>query len=306
MTTLSYPVNKKNITSAMWSKLLRRGHQGVDVSFNLSLSSTSNVATISAPSRINFMGFELEVTEAHGVTLASVASGSPAKTYVVGLMYDPANEGRDPGGPLSVAAFTKGAVTIPDGGAWWPIWEVTRQPSQTLDQASVKSYRVARMSVLYADTGVSDPDPAYAQGVQMIVRRTGLKLLEAGQWKDIKDDTGDRIDGIATPSDWSASGSVWRVLNGMIDLDLRGKLLTGSGQTAGGSGNLNDFRLMTLPTAARPPRTKTFVGSVSTGSASVPIYGVIKATGEVEITATAPGVTISAGALVYISVSYLR
>jgi hypothetical protein len=302
MTTLSYPVEGKNYTSQQFSKIGRRQHQGVDVSMSLSLSSTSNDATVST-GRCNFMGYELEVSDPHVITLAAVTS---AKTYVIGVMYDPANEGLDPGGPLAIASFTKGAIAIPAGGAWWPIWEVTRQPSQTLNLATVKLYRVARASLLYADTGVSDPDPAYAQGTQLIVRPSGFKLLHGGQFVDVKDDPGDRTDGITTPADWSAAGTTWRVLNGMVDLDLRGKLLTGSGQTATASGNLNDFRLMTLPTAVRPPRTKTFVGSVSTGTASVPIYGVINSAGEVQITATAPNVTVSAGALVYASVSYLR
>ncbi|WP_030526602.1 hypothetical protein [Phycicoccus jejuensis] len=307
MTTLSYPINKKNITTAMWSKLLRRQHQGVDVSTILTLSSTSNVATVSAPSRLNFMGFELEVTEAHDLTLPAVTAGNPAKTYSIGVMYDPALEGRYPEGPLSLEVYTKGSIPIPAGGAWWPIWEVTRRESQTLDLAAQKSYRVARVSTLYADTGVSNPDPAYAQGVQVVFRRDGVWLLEGGEWKLIKADTGDRTDGVTTPTDWSAQGTAWSVLNGMVEVDIRGTLKSGSGQLATASGGITDFRMCTLPALARPRRTIPVEGSITTGGtsgATFALHGVIKQNGDFEITATAPNVRIGPGCTLYVHAVY--
>ena len=299
MTTTSYPITGENVTHAMWSKLEQRHHQGVDSGMTLSLSSTE--ATV-AVGRCSFMGFALEVTVAEAFTLAAVVSTT---VYVVGVLYDPADEA-EAYGPLTLVSGIKGAITVPGGGALWPLYEVTRQPAQALTLATVKSYRVTRASLLFKGSGVSDPDPAFAVGPQVVVSADGVKALVSGSWVDLKSDTGDRTDGITTPSDWSAAGTTWRILDGWADIDIYGLLLTGSGQTSSASGNLSDFRMLTLPAAVRPRRNKAVMGSLllSTG-ASIPIFGVISSsTGDYTITATAPGITVSAGARVTASISY--
>lgn len=301
MTTESYPIEGKNFTSGQWSTIMRRQHQGVDAGMTLSLSSTSNDATIST-GRLNFLGFELVVTSAHVVTLAA-ATGSPV-TYVIGVVYDPADENADPDGPLSIASGVKGSITVPSGGVLWPLWEITRQPSQTLNLASVVSYRTARYSLLFAANGVSDPDPAFAQGGQVLVRRTGLKVLDGGSWFDVKDDTGDQSAGVTNGAGWANNGTKWSVLNGVTFLDVIARR-SGAAFTASSTGSLADQTILVLPAAARPKRMWVGGGSISVaGGGSYGCDVRVYPSGTVSLTATAPSLTVASSSDLFLSATY--
>jgi hypothetical protein len=301
MTTESYPIEGVNFTSQQFSKVLRRQHQGVDTGMSLSLSSTSNDATIST-GRCNFVGFELEVTTAHVLTLPAVTS---ATTYVIGVLYSPANEDLDPDGPLSIVSGVKGAVSVPSGGAFWPLWEVTRQPSQTLNLATVVSYRVFRYSLLYAANGVTDPDPAFAQGGQLLVRRDGIKVLDGGQWVAVESDTGEVTSGFAASVGWSNPGAAYRVRNGQATLHLRATRAGSTITSDTTSGAIADTPMLTVPAAARSSWLLTGRGTVTLPGGGTQGFDWRLSTGGVwSLVSANPAVGFANGSVMYATVTY--
>lgn len=301
MTTISYPIEGVNLDGDQWSKLLRRQHQGVDAGMSLSLSSTSNDATLST-GRANFLGFEIEVTTAHVVTLAA-STGSPV-TYVIGVLYNPANAGLDPNGPLSIVSGVKGSISIPGGGVLWPLYEVTRYPSTTLNLSDVTSFRVFRASLLYTATGVTPPDPAYAQGAQVLVTRTGLKVADGGVWYDVKADTGYQSNGFVARSGWSDQGCAYRILNGVVTLHLRA-LRSGTTITANSSGSLSDSPMIEVPTPVRQSWLVTGGGTLTTASSSTLGFDWrLSQSGVWSITSASPNTPIANGTVLYATATY--
>lgn len=301
MTTLSYPVTGDNLTHAQWSKILRRQHQGVDSGMTLTLSAVSDDATI-ATGRCSFMGFELDVTVAHVLTLAAVGT---ATTYVIGVLYDPALED-DAAGPLALTSGVKGSISIPSGGALWPLYEVTRQPSQTLNLAATKSYRAARSSLLVSTAAAADPDPAFAEGSLVLVRPTGVKVLDAevGTWADVKSDTGFVTAGFSAGTGWSNAGSAYKILNGQVTLHLRATR-TGSTVTSSASGSISDLVMLTIPAAVRTAWTLTGRGNVSLASGSSNGFDFkVSSAGAWTLTSANPSLSIAAGSTMFATISY--
>lgn len=302
MTTASYPVTGQNITHAMWSDLGRRHHQGIDTGMTMTLSSTTDIATI-AVGRASFMGFELEVTDPHALTLPAVAT---TKTYVVGVLYDPADEAATEG-PLSLVVGVKGLITVPTGGALWPLYEVTRQPSQTLNLAAVVSYRALRMTTLYEPSaGVELPDKAFVQGPQMIVRPNGVWVNAGGNtaWASVGGDTGFVTSGFASSAGWSNAGSVYRILNGAVHLHLIATR-TGGTLTATSAGDYSDTAIQTIPAAVRSDYLIVGRGNLTqSGSATIGFDWRITGAGAWTLTAANPGLVIATGSVLYATATY--
>jgi hypothetical protein len=135
MTTASYPLSSTNFPSSQWRSVFVASDGSASTSLDLTLSSVSDAATVGL-GKVWYRGYVLEATVAHALTLAAV-TGS-AKTYSVGVMFDPANEATN---PLALYSALKTAITIPSGGSFHTLWEVTRQPSQTLNLATVADFR---------------------------------------------------------------------------------------------------------------------------------------------------------------------
>lgn len=235
MTTTSFPLSyveggpDANISHAQWRQLFSRapGYYDPDENgMNLTLSSTDDTATVST-GKYGFKGFALRVTAAHGLTLAA-AVGS-AKTYSIGIMYDPAKES-DPAGPLYLAAPLKTgiATATPSGGDFETLYEVTRQPSQVLSQAVPIDLRTWAYGAIFRATDAT-PDPAaYAYG-QVLVQTnpTGTFLLDllvrrggsdAPYWQSL---TAPSWAALSLPSGITATGSTaaqWGRSAGKIEL----------------------------------------------------------------------------------------
>lgn len=142
MTTTSYPKADGNYTSAQWRGVFDGAVGIIDADGSaascgdLVRTNASDVATIAAGFRMKYRGFVVEVTADQGFTLAP-ATTSPL-TYSIGCQYNPATEGTN---PLSLVASLKTAIDTSSGKTYHPIYEVTRQTSQTLDLAGVKDFR---------------------------------------------------------------------------------------------------------------------------------------------------------------------
>ncbi|WP_426566373.1 hypothetical protein ACPPVT_07455 [Angustibacter sp. McL0619] len=224
MTTVSRPVVASvsgpdaNIDHVLWRTLfddaggivLADGSaSGLDINHSgdlrLTLSAVDDTATVGV-GYYRYRGFELHVSPAHGLTLAAV-TGS-AKTYLIGVMYNPANESTDDG-PLSLYAALDTAVTIPSGGSFRKVWGVTRQPSQVLSLAAKADYRQYVGPQLWAPPGVRPSDAALGTRLHDGVNdwlRVRNAAATGGEWKCL------------TLPDWD-------------DLSLTGSVVTGAGLT---------------------------------------------------------------------------
>ncbi|MGN6245105.1 MAG: hypothetical protein ACTHQ3_15745 [Motilibacteraceae bacterium] len=179
MTTTSYPIVGTNIDHAQWMQLHSRPAGFFDPEhvgwFSITLSSTDDTATIGV-GKYQFRGFAIRVTAAHALTLAA-AVGS-AKTYTIGIMYDPAKEA-DPAGPLYLAAPVKTAITVPSGGDFCPLWDVTRQPSQVLSQAAIVDRRLWQYPLAFANANRPAPtDFSFGQVLITTGYPSGVGMLD--------------------------------------------------------------------------------------------------------------------------------
>jgi hypothetical protein len=168
VTVESFPVKDLPIRHEMWSKLFdgpRGVMDGTSAGLPLSLSSVSNIATVTE-CRIALKGFVLEVTGTAELTIPP-AVGTP-KTYQIGVMYNPADEAA-PAGPLSLQAILKTSVSTPVGGAWLPLKEVTRQPSQVLSSAAVSDLQQWVSNPIWRSATTLPPASGAPYG-QMIVQ----------------------------------------------------------------------------------------------------------------------------------------
>lgn len=142
MTTDSYPKVNANFTGGQWRNIFDGAYGIVDATGSaiscgdLVRTNASDAATIKAGLRYLYRGYVLEVTADHAMTLAA-ATTTPL-TYSIGVMFDPANEATN---PLALYSSLKASITIPSGGSFKTLYEVTRATSQTLDLAAVKDFR---------------------------------------------------------------------------------------------------------------------------------------------------------------------
>lgn len=259
MTTTSYPVVGDNVDHAQW-RSLESGVDGLidtDAStadrerLGLDLSDLGTTAHIKR-GRVRVKGFVLQVTAAHDLTLAA-AVGSPV-VYSVGVMYDPALES-NAAGPLYLNAQVKSSQVIPSGGAYRPLYEVTRNPSQVLSQAAVLDLRrYVGPSLVLADnfplTGYDFPAGTQAwRAGELMVRRpnsagTAMEWVRTGTptWT-----------AIALPSSVAAAGTAPAVskVNGLSVMRGAWRKADNSDFAVGG-GTGGAYSLGTLPVGYRP------------------------------------------------------
>lgn len=113
-------------------------------SYALALPSSSDVASVGSPTQVStarVAGFVHRIPAAspEGITIP-VASGS-ARTDILALRYDPAFTGlpgpvrltRIPGTTAALPTYDAGPPGVED----MPLWGITRQPGQSLSQATV-------------------------------------------------------------------------------------------------------------------------------------------------------------------------
>lgn len=265
MTTSSYPVVGANIDHAQW-RALESGMDGLfdtDAStadrerLGLDLSDLGTTARIKR-GKVRFKGFAMTCSANHDLTLPA-AGGSPV-LYAVGVMYDPALE-QNPAGPLYLNAQVKASQVIPSGGAYLPLYEVTRNPGQVLSAAAVVDLRrYVGPSLLLPDafplTGYSFPVGTQAiRAGQQLVRvpdaagtGTEWQNLSAGSWT-----------AIGLPSSVSAGGGTppaFKKVNGVVH--FRGSWVKTDGTKFAPGGGGGEYSLGTVPAGYRPGNNVSF------------------------------------------------
>ncbi len=308
MTTSSFPITGENINHEKWAQLFRRHHQGVDQGMTLTLSSVSDVATVST-GRAAFFGFMLLVTDPHELVLPA---DSVQRVWTIGIMYDPANEGAADG-PLTLIRASKPSLVVPTGGFFMPLWDITRQPSQTLNLATVVSYRNQRASTLFADDGVKNPPTDRMVGPAIVVRKFGIDVFDGTEWTRLASDTGVRTDGFALPTgsnEWVNAGSEWRVKDGVAQVVLAAKRTAGTTTSNSISGSIPDIQVIRFPSGAKPPTARYPIACYATLSGTSFQVGATVTTDTagnawLYLVSTAPAVSIRPNDTVYATATFL-
>jgi hypothetical protein len=219
VTTVSFPLTKvpagpaANISHTMWRDTLS-GSAGyfdpASAGMDLTLPSSGNNAQI-ATGKQRYRGFVLKVTATESVTLA--APTTTPLVYRIGIMYDPGRQA-DPAGPLYIYGGLKTGVAAatPVGGSFFPMWEITRGLSQTLDLASVIDMRQWVYGPIWRADGQPAPS-SYPYGQELMVPMppgTGMvkRMVRRG----------------GAGSEWwhKESGPVWDATEDVHDLSLAG------------------------------------------------------------------------------------
>jgi hypothetical protein len=290
-----------NVTGTDWARLWVRDG-GVDSGISLTLSSTSDVGTISTGVGV-WRGFILNVTAAHDVNLPAVTS---AKTYSVGVLLDPADFSTA-AGPLSIAVFDKTAITIPSGGGFWTLWEIDRIPATALSVSTVRTYRHGRGTpVIYCATLPLPEQYSFGQ-VAVTDSTMYVRNIQGGvaAWHEVLDDTGDVTTGVIAGSGWANNGTAYRKKKGVVYVDAAATL-TGPAFSGNATGSISDQLVVTMPAGARPTRMKTANGSLTLAGADsgttmdcgVRMYP----DGRVVITNVPSSLTVATGSSFFVSI----
>lgn len=308
MTTISRPViydeaaitagditaDDTNLTGPDWAGINLKT-VGVDAGMNLTLSSISDVGTISIGSGV-WRGFELSVTAAHDVNLPAVAT---AKTYSIGVLFNPANYSTV-AGPLSLAVFDKAAITVPSGGAFWTLWEVDRLPSSVLSTSTVRTYRSNRSGVVYCT--LLPPPAEYEFGTVAVTATSSWVRDIAGSaptWKRIVDDTDWVTAGFTPGSEFANAGSRYRVLDGVTTTQVV-VTCSNAGFFFDANGNRSDDPpLVTVPALARPSLVEVSTRGyfrTQAGTSTAGVDMVLKTSGVVELVSAIPSLSVPNGA----------
>jgi hypothetical protein len=318
MTTISRPViydevaigagditaDDTNITGDQWSRLWVRDG-GVDSGMALTLSAVSDTATVSTGVGV-WRGFILTVSAAHNLTLPAVTS---AKTYSVGVLFDPANYSTD-AGPLSLAVFDKATITIPSGGAFWTLWEVDRLPATVLNASVVRTYRHGRGTpVIWVSTL---PVPSQYTFGQVAITTTGAVYVRdapggVAAWSQLTDDTGEVTTGVIAASGWSNPGTSYQTKNGITTVHLRATRTGAAILSGSSSGSLSDVAVLTLPSAARPRWLETGRGTVTLADGGTQGFDWrVSTAGVMTLTSANPNISIAAGSVLYAGFTFIR
>lgn len=320
MTTLSKPViydaaaiaaltidaDDTNINGGQWARLLRFAGTGASSGYVLTLSAVADTATLSTGWGI-WNGYTCEITATHTISLPAVTS---AKTYSIGVLFDPANFST-PAGPLTVAVFDKASITIPSGGGFWTLYEIDRLPSTVLTASTLRNMRVVPAATIVVPSSVVFPPAAqYAGGtIAVTPKGTYLRLGTAGSevWTKVDDDTGEVTSGFTPSGNWTNPGCAYHTLNGLTTVHIRATLQSGS-YTATSTGSLTDISVMTVPSGARSGWLETGRGSVTLGSNNT-TWGVdwrLSVAGLLTLTSTNPSLVIPAGSTLYVGTTFVR
>lgn len=258
MTATSYPLSGANFSTGQWRDVFG-GTDGIidcdgtsETDGRLTLSSVDDTATIAA-CRVKHRGYILDIDPSESFELAAVTS---ATTYAVGAMFDPASEAT---APLALYAADKTAIVIPSSGSYLPLYEVTRQPSQTLNLATVKDLRrFVGPSIVVAKGVLPDDAPVGARlwdGVDEYYRVRNQAGTGA-EWASLTKPTWQTL---TLPSSVVADGTAPAIckVSGVVYFRGAWKKADGSKflQAGGGDGW---YSLGTVPAGYRPSSNVSF------------------------------------------------
>lgn len=295
MTTVSWPVREQPITHELWREEFA-GADGItdDLAgdaFRLTLPSSGDSATILGSGKYRLRGYILQVTADHTVTIPAVVSGA-ARTYAVGIKYDPALEAAA-SGPLTIFSLQKGTFAPSGGTAYSTLWEVTRSAGQVLSAASLLDARSWAASSHYGGSGAHAG--IYPVGARLVLS-SGLELLRVP----------DVVSGVVVGTRWrSLSSPVWSPLplSSFLttyqdtpsyarlgsEVIVRGSVQRSLSQPIASAGTT--AVIGTLPSGYRPAILQRFPAAVSFAGSSVSGRLTVGTSGEIQFSPSHDGAT---------------
>ncbi len=203
MTTVSRPVvydkdvhtptdTYTNLTGDMWADVMRTLSTGRASGMAVSVAD-NNTATVAVGWGL-WGGFKLDVNPAEVLSVPPIAAGGAAKTYSLGVLFDPAKL-RDQAGPLSLKVFDKTAIDTSGGKRFWTLREYDRKAGVALTATAVRTFDVisAGVSFEYDTAAPLPPAREYPYG-HILLRDDGWYRRGGGSgsetWFQITGDTG--------------------------------------------------------------------------------------------------------------------
>lgn len=218
MPQTSGPLTDQTFTDAEWRETIGPEpaiQSDVDgTSYNLILSSSSDVATVGSTSQDSLAvvgGFRHKILAGQTQEVTIPAATSAARVDLIGLQYDPTWGAASPG-PVRVhrVAGTEGGGfpaydASQPGVEFMPLWSVTRSPGQALSQATKEDLRVRSGPNLYVND-TTDLPASVPIGTTVHVRTAGtyyrvINDQQSPVWSQGRaDDTSVAISGSAPPA----------------------------------------------------------------------------------------------------------
>jgi hypothetical protein len=205
------------------------------------------------------------------------------------VMYDPALE-TDPAGPLAVYSALKTAITIPSGGSYLPLHEVTRSPSTVLSASTTAdlrryvgpSYTVQAVAALPADAPVGSS--AYVAATDTVFVRRQNSARTAAEWRAL--DAPDWQTLNLGASYIAVSGATPRIVKHHGRAYIEGAIAKWNA-TAFVAGQIYSTAAGVIPDGYRPDRVCTVLCSRSITGDSLDARAVVYPDGHIEFTSTA-------------------
>ncbi len=303
-----------NVTGATWRKVFD-GPDGIVGAASLSsgggvLSCSGDVATL-APCMVKVNGFVLPVTAAEAITLPSVATTT---VYGIGVLADPSKDTlADQGGYLTLWHGVLSALSVPAGGYYYPLYEVTRQSSTPMSSSTsvVGKVGFAGYTSYYQHTNPALL-PADSLGSAAI-------LGDGRRYVRVPDGTSSAKWATGTSTSWtstnfavvsgktSTSGGYasWMQTGGKTAWKLALKWSGGTVTANSSNGNLDDQAVGTVSPA--PGYVLSGAATLAIGGASGAKIGasyMVTETGVVYLTSTGPSLQITNNSMIYTDFDY--
>jgi hypothetical protein len=252
------------------------------------------------PVKVAVNGYILDVTSAHDLYVAPVVTPSPAVTYYICAVYDPATNVADSGGgrstlgPVTLQVLT--SLPTAGGKVYYILYSMVRAASQLLSATALTDAR--------SWIGPTITTPAYMGEALQGPFARGSVLIQTDAGKGTGDVSvrvynGDNVNpgtvwqsttrppeiDLPTPAALVAADAFARYYMSHGRVWLRGTLKRNSGAALN---NGSDVILGTLPEGCRPNSIRRFSCSVGTSGYMVGVK--VEATGVISMYDPAPGV----------------
>lgn len=206
-----------NFTDAVWGAIIGGGGLSGIVndltgnSYNLTLSSTDNTATIAAGTSVVY-GWNHSVSGTTTLQVPAVAGSNTTRTHIIALTYDPADAVDPYPVQLNLYSGVEGggapALTPPTGGLILPLWQIVRSSGVVLSQSAVTDMR--RWAGPSQALAVGSPLPSTAVPLGMVLHQGGVvwsRQMISGAPAWVPDSAVDHIGTVATVAGSNITGS---------------------------------------------------------------------------------------------------
>lgn len=299
MTTTSYPAaGAGGYTITEWQSQVGAYSDGIigDITAtaldNVRIDATDMCRIL--PGKVQVAGYVLEVTSAHDLYCAPVASGA-AVTYFISAQYDPALNVPDGSGNASSQGpcrlvITAGPPSLAGGKTYVLLYTVTRSPSQVLSAAVQADYR--RWTGPFLDVSSVPRDPTtqeptfpigfgpFARGTQVYDRATRATYrftYRSGELKMLNEVEDPRT--LPIPNALRAWSQTPEYYFNRSRVYLRGDIKRSDDSPLLTANTTNDLVVGNLPETFRPGQTKRY--SLYAGGRRGPAFVKIGSDGEI-------------------------